>query len=587
MSPLIKKTGFKSFAFHFVVFTLLGFISFLNFLDTWKIKEFVNTFNLSGLNSIFTINHLSFIDIATSRYAINRKALADTAIRWFYYLAFYFSIVFICKKLLGLFYSKNQNKKIGIEIDALFSKLRWLLPVFLALFILMNLAQYKQAFNIPVNQTYFSQKENAIVLPRPNQVVEIYINTLNTDLPEDQNSALPVMIAININDTVIISYGVIGIQGTSTAYFPKKNWNLRLYTDLHLQNEVGLRIDDSVISKKWIFKSDWVDPTQMRNVLSYRLWDDMVASRTTEPKFEVDNAFNINIHDIKSLVQPVTGAQGFPRIYPSLLNMNEEHYGIGVLLLGHEPNNFNIDIKNPHHIYMDFDAREGEFPNKSWKNFSAKAISKNIRIRVPKEDDLTNAQREAIDSLGKFINSDLSTFHSQFEQFFDKTNMIDSLLFLEIIYDYDAVAQDIEIVSYDLKKWYFLPWDKDTTFGMLFKGTGLIEGSENRLVIDYSNERQSETPWFKTYWAFTSEVEARYAQLRDEGIFTVENVAEAANEFYNLIPEEAWEAERIKWDPKGRPSLNGSSFDQIVEWTQKRLEMLDKHFNYVPASSRN
>lgn len=587
MPPVIKNITIKNLLYHIIVIILVGFISFLGFIDSWGLKEFINSLNPSGQKSLFCINLLSFSDFATSRIAINRVAFADIVIRGLCFTAFYLVIAFFYKKLRGCLSAKFENRNLKINIDNLFSKLKWVLPAILALFIFIDLMQYKQAFKIPVNQAYFSQAENTIVLSEPIQHVEININTFNKNLPEDKDHTLPVLIAIDINDAVIISYGNIAVQGTSTAYFPKKNWSLRFYADLRYQNELGLKVGDSVVSKKWIVKADWVDPSQLRNALSYKLWADMVASRSVEPKLEVDHAFSKNANGTQ-FISPVTaGAQGFPRTHPALVKVNREHYGIGLLLLGHEPNNFNIDKSNPNHIYLDFDARDGEFPNKSWENFSAKSIGKNVESRVPKEGDLTDKQREAIDSLGKFINSDLSTFHSQFDQYFDKTNMIDSLLFLEMIYDYDAVAQDIEIVSYDLKKWYFLPWDKDTTFGMLFKGTGFIKGSENQLVIDYSNERPSETPWFKTYWAFQSEVEARYAQLRNEGIFSAEHIAETANEIHHLIPEEAWEAEKTKWDPLGRPTLDGSGLDQIVEWVQKRLEMMDEHFNYVPVRNKN
>lgn len=60
------------------------------------------------------------------------------------------------------------------------------------------------------------------------------------------------------------------------------------------------------------------------------------------------------------------------------------------------------------------------------------------------------------------------------------------LLFLEALFDYDAQAQDIEMVTYGLQKWYFLPWDKDTTFGMDWNENGILPGSESALVINYA-----------------------------------------------------------------------------------------------------
>ncbi len=79
--------------------------------------------------------------------------------------------------------------------------------------------------------------------------------------------------------------------------------------------------------------------------------------------------------------------------------------------------------------------------------------------------------------------------------------MIDMLLFIEVLSDWDGVAQDLEIVSYDLEKWYFLPWDKDATFGMSWDGSGLISGISERTLIDYRAENPAQKPWLKTYKA--------------------------------------------------------------------------------------
>lgn len=173
-------------------------------------------------------------------------------------------------------------------------------------------------------------------------------------------------------------------------------------------------------------------------------------------------------------------------------------------------------------------------------------------------------------------------FKNQFDQHLDKSNMIDMLLFIEAIYDWDSIAQDIELVTYDLEKWYMLPWDKDTSFGMYWDESGLVGNSETQLLINYNQESPTQKPWYKTYHAFTGEVEARYAQLRDEGIFSVNGLQSLIKELTAKIPAQAWEAERQRWEEDGRPSLEETSPGQIISWFGKRLAVLDRHFNYQP-----
>ena len=63
------------------------------------------------------------------------------------------------------------------------------------------------------------------------------------------------------------------------------------------------------------------------------------------------------------------------------------------------------------------------------------------------------------------------------------------------------------------------PQDKDTTLGGDWNERGIIKNSATRLLIDYKNENVTQKPWFKTYHAFTQDIEARYAQLKDDNIF--------------------------------------------------------------------
>ena len=422
--------------------------------------------------------------------------------------------------------------------------------------------------------------EDIVIFPEANSLIEVKIDTLGKPLPASKEEGdLPVMLTFTAGGTTLSSYGKIKVQGSSTARWPKKNWTLKFYADEERTEKLRLKIGDSVASDQWITKAEWVDPTMLRNGLSYRLWERMIKSRDLFPQYEVDNAWwgKNNMHEG---VQ--TGAQGFPESYPTIVKVNDEHYGITMLVLGHDPDNFNIDKGNPKHIYLEFDARGGYTSTKTWNKFLAEGIGKWVNGYYPENKDFTSEQRSAIDELGKFINGSLEDFKKNFDKHLDKANMIDMLLFIEAIYDYDAVAQDIEMVTYDLKKWYMLPWDKDTTFGMSWNESGVMDSSAENLLISYKAERSTQKPWFKTYQAFKPEVEARYAELRDKGVFSVGGLCELAGEITQKIPKEMWSAEEARWKEEGRPSLDETSTSQILLWFERRLKMLDSHFNYSP-----
>ena len=420
--------------------------------------------------------------------------------------------------------------------------------------------------------------EDIIIFPEPTCLIDIQIDTLGNPLPNSKAEGdLPVMLTFTAEGASLNSYGKIKVQGSSTAIWPKKNWTLKFYSDEERTKELRLKIGNSIASDKWIAKAEWIDPTMLRNALSYRLWEGMVKSRKDFPQYEVDYAW-IGKNNMYEGVQ--TGAQGFPRTYPAIVKVNGNHYGISLVILGHDPRNFNIDKDNPKHMYMEFDARFGYTSVKTWDKFSVEGIGQWIDGYYPKNEDMSEEQREAIDALDRLINGSLDNFIENFDKHLDKRNMIDMFLFMEAIYDWDAVAQDIEMVTYDLEKWYMLPWDKDTSFGLFYDGSGLLENRVTSILIDCESEDPAQKPWYKTYHAFKPELEARYAELRNENIFSAHYLYKTAGEITKKIPKDIWEAERVRWEKDGRPSLDETSTYQVISWFEKRLEMLDEHFNY-------
>lgn len=162
--------------------------------------------------------------------------------------------------------------------------------------------------------------------------------------------------------------------------------------------------------------------------------------------------------------------------------------------------------------------------------------------------------------------------------------MIDMLLFYEFIYDWDAVAQDIEVVTYDLEKFYFLPWDKDTTFGLYYDGSRLGDAYNKSLLIIRSeyNLDKSKLPWIKTYFSFTKDIEERYKELRDLDVFSSNNIERLINKIDQKFTPEIRQEELKRWPD--RPSVDELTKDQMIKWVNIRLEVLDEALNYVHLS---
>lgn len=136
-----------------------------------------------------------------------------------------------------------------------------------------------------------SPKSGVAALPEPKGLLEIGVDTLGQALPSSKSEgALPVCMNISVDGKSVGAYGTIAVQGSSTAGWPKKNWSLKLYSDKARKQKILLKVGNSIASDTWVAKAEWIDPTQLRNPLSYRLWGQMTSARSTSPKLEVQNS---------------------------------------------------------------------------------------------------------------------------------------------------------------------------------------------------------------------------------------------------------------------------------------------------------
>lgn len=414
---------------------------------------------------------------------------------------------------------------------------------------------------------FYSIKDQIIHIKTSDDLIVFDIDTLENELPAAKDDgSIDVEFNLGTNKNTIHVYGTIKVQGSSTAYWPKKNWSIKLYSDKKHENELLLKIGDSIESNKWILKADWIDPSMYRNAISYRLWDDIVDSRS-------DTFLEVASSSIE-----IDGAKGSPYIFQGLVNINDEHYGLTNILLGHDQKNFNID-KDDNHLYFEFDARGGYTSTKTWEKFLAEGIDEWIDFYNIENDEINDKQIASIDAFGEFVNSDLDNFEKNYDKYLDKRNIIDMILFYEFIHDWDAVAQDLEIVTYDLEKFYFLPWDKDTTFGLTWDESGIVDKfGEELLILDREFGNETKVLWVNTNLLYSNEIKDRYFELRNKEVFSLTNIENHIDKIDRLFTEELRQKELDRWTK--RPSVDELTRNQILEWVEARIKILDEYFEY-------
>ncbi len=123
-----------------------------------------------------------------------------------------------------------------------------------------------------------------------------------------------------------------------------------------------------------------------------------------------------------------------------------------------------------------------------------------------------------------------------------------------------------------------MPYDLDTTFGLHYAGTSIAYPPDLNLFDNGLAMQVNRTFWKKVRTTFQAEMNARYAELRDNGLFSQCGVLELARDLLGRYTPELMQAEYEKWP--NVPSLSITSLDQMMDWTRQRIAYLDTFFSY-------
>lgn len=402
-----------------------------------------------------------------------------------------------------------------------------------------------------------------IAVKAPDSVVQIYLTDVDY-LPESKGTQVSAKAELHIDGETIACYTALEVQGSSSAAYPKKNWTLALYSDQKLSNALKMQIGSVPAHDEWVFKSNYVDFSNVRNVGANNFWEAMVQSRNTLYKREVDQVFLG-----KSGVDAVpTNATGHVVGYSALLYINDKFYGIGNLCIGKKYFNYNLNRKNPKNIQIDWGMGQADLTKLSSSSASV------YEFKSPKA--VTQVTIDCLRAWDVFASSEQSSFSENASKFLNQTNVIDYWLFSDLTYNYDGLGKNFQFVSWNGTQFYFMPYDLDSTFGSNFSGTGTIPAT----AVLTKDDLPSATAdfWNKVKNTYANEMRARYKELRDLKIFDESFIYNTCYELASKFPYDLVLLERERWPDS--PSQYFSSIFQIANWTKQRLIYLDNLYQY-------
>ena len=353
-------------------------------------------------------------------------------------------------------------------------------------------------------------------------------------------------------------------QGTSSISYPKKNFTIKMFTDSECTTKDKHTFKNwNYKTNKYVLKANYIDHSHARNIVSARLWGDIVASRTDYDSLPTE---------LKS--SPNNGAiDGFPiKLY-----MNGKYEGLYTWNIGKEGWTYGMtDDENPNYAVLC-----GEDYNSGCFRALANINGSDWSLEYP--DVLQNPIKQSWNNAISFVmNNDGENFKTGLSNYFDVTSLIDYYIFSYFSCGLDSMGKNQIYTTYDGTKWYANMYDMDSTWGLYWDGSRFVS-TEYRCQEDYESMisgRQGNLLYQKLVKNFNIEIYDRYVELR-KGALSIENVFTRFERFTDIISNDLYSEDGEIYS--AIPSLTTNNIKQIRSYTQNRAKYVDeKMHDLVP-----
>ena len=356
-------------------------------------------------------------------------------------------------------------------------------------------------------------------------------------------------------------------QGESSLTYPKKNYTIKFYADAKYKRKDKQSFFDKLIlvKNKWVLKAHWVDRSMARNIVSCRLWGQMVKSRNGAPEEHLAQAPNFG------------SINGFPiKVY-----VNDEFHGLYDFNIPKDADLFAMDEENPLHCAICGDSQSG-----TGSTAFRQATTSGWELEVPDawqrytvEEDGQTVTKYVADGLVNLINFVMTATDADFKEhlndYLDVESAIDYYLFCYLACGIDSLGRNLLMVTYDGgNKWYCSLYDADTTWGNGLNGN---PGYDPQKPCPEMYEMKTSLLWERMETCFGNELYARWTALRTN-IFKAEYLKNEFALFWNLVPKEYYEMDIEKW-----PNIPQWNIDFDVRIPQ----FIDARLLYCDTEIRN
>ena len=346
----------------------------------------------------------------------------------------------------------------------------------------------------------------------------------------------------NFTDKCTLKY-----QGTSSLNYPKKNFTIKL----------GSKVDLGFgQQKKYCLKANYIDHSHARNIVSARLWSEIVKSRESYDKLPVQ---------LKN--SPNNGAIDG---YPIKLYLNGKYEGLYTLNVPKDAWMFGMDdSKDEHCVLCGEDFGSGCF--RAPAKINGKDWSDEIHDTVP--TTILTRWNEVIDFV---MNSTDEEFKAGIDNYIDLQSLIDYYIFAYVSCGIDSMGKNQIYCTYDGVKWYASMYDMDSTWGLYWNGSSFVS-AEYKCQEEYESMvdgRPGNLLYLRLANVFSKEIIERYNTLR-KSVLSIKNIICKFEEFTDLISSDLYTEDGEIYTEI--PSKTTNNIKQIRAYAKDRLAYVDNN----------
>ena len=345
-------------------------------------------------------------------------------------------------------------------------------------------------------------------------------------------------------------------QGNSSISWAKHNFTIQFFTDSAYKIKDGLDMGWGK-HDKYVLKSNLNDATMARNVVSARLWGDIVRTRKNPVFVDTPNFGAIN---------------GFPII----LYLNEEYWGLYDFNIPKDTWMFGVDASNDDHCVVcgEYNNDGRETTNTAvlaceFRNATESAVKTGWGIEIP--DEYTAVGSSALVSAIYFVmNATDEQFVAGIDEYIDLESAIDYYIYAYFMLGSDSLARNMILATLDGKRWHCSMYDMDNTWG------NSVDNTKNSPTTKCPEEYQETNSllWQRIVALFPDKMYKRYLELRSTVLHT-EYCKAVFEKFCGQIPDEEYDRDKVKWN---RPKAGNEIVPDIVSFIEARASYCDTEF---------